>query len=179
MPLIEGHAHSRVRAVIYDNLQCSDCLTLHNMLHETLLPAYGGNVTFEYRDFPSVKHIWARPLAVAARYLAVQDPGVALQFRGQALNAIQVIRVSGLESFLREFAAANGIDAGQMIAGMADSGLALAVEADCQEGMERGVRKTPTLYVNGQAFIEHFTVEEVSKALEESLNSKKSGSWEQ
>ena len=169
MPLIEGHADSRVRAVIYDNLQCSDCLTLHNMLHETLLPVYGNRVAFEYRDFPSVKHIWARPLAVASRYLAVQDPGIALQFRGEALNAIQEIRSNGLESFLRQFAAGHGIDAGQVIAGMADSALALPVEADHQEGVARGVSKTPTLFVDGHAFIEHFTAEEVSKALEESL----------
>ena len=27
MPLIEGLADSRIRAVIYDNLQCPDCLT--------------------------------------------------------------------------------------------------------------------------------------------------------
>ena len=169
MPLIEGHAEGRVRAVIYDNLQCSDCLTFHNMLNETLLPAFGSRVAFEYRDFPSVKHIWARPLAVASRYLAEQYPGIALQFRGEALHAIQAIRSNGLESFLREFASGHGIDAAQMIAGMADSALALAVDADHQEGLARGVRKTPTLYVDGQAFIEHFSVEEVSKALEESL----------
>ena len=170
MPLIEGHADSRVRAVIYDNLQCSDCLALHNMLHETLLPAYGIRVAFEYRDFPSVKHIWARPLAVASRYLAAQDPAIALQFRGKALNSIQAIRANGMESFLREFASGHGIDAGQWIPGLADSALALAVDGDHQEGLKRGVRKTPTLYVNGQAFIEHFRADEVGKALEESLN---------
>ena len=169
MPLIEGLADSRIRVLIYDNLQCPDCLTLHNMLHETLLPVFGSRVAFEYRDFPSVKHIWARPLAVASRYLAAQDTAIALQFRGEALNSIQGIRTTGLESFLRKFASGQGIDAGQMIAEMADSTLALAVDADHQEGLTRGVRKTPTLYVDGQAFIEHFTVEEVSKALEENL----------
>ena len=176
MPLIEGHADSRVRAIIYDNLQCSDCQTLHNMLQETLLPAYGSRVAFEYRDFPSVKHIWARPLAVASRYLAARDPAMALQFRGEALNAIQKIRSNGLELFLRAFASGHGIEAGQWIAGMADAALALAVDADHQEGLKRGVSKTPTLYVDGHAFIEHFTAEEVSEALEESLNPEKSSS---
>ena len=38
-----------------------------------------------------------------------------------------------------------------------------------QDGVARGVSKTPTVFVNGQPFIETFTVQEISKAIEDAV----------
>jgi protein-disulfide isomerase len=43
------------------------------------------------------------------------------------------------------------------------------VEKDVQEGVARGVAKTPTVFVDGTPFIETFTFEELSKALDAAL----------
>jgi protein-disulfide isomerase len=43
------------------------------------------------------------------------------------------------------------------------------VEKDYQDGVARGVSKTPTVFVNGRPFIETFTVEEISKAIDAEL----------
>ena len=43
------------------------------------------------------------------------------------------------------------------------------VEKDYQDGVARGVSKTPTVFVNGQPFIETFTAEEISKAIDAEL----------
>ena len=44
-----------------------------------------------------------------------------------------------------------------------------AVERDYQDGVARGVAKTPTVFVAGKPFIETFTLEEISKAIEQAI----------
>jgi protein-disulfide isomerase len=55
------------------------------------------------------------------------------------------------------------------VASLSDGGLAAAVEADFQEGVARGIARTPTALVNGEPFIETFTVEEISAGIERAL----------
>ena len=43
------------------------------------------------------------------------------------------------------------------------------VERDYQDGIARGVSKTQTVLVNGRPFVETFTFEEISKAIEAEL----------
>jgi protein-disulfide isomerase len=51
-----------------------------------------------------------------------------------------------------------------------DPRFAAAVEKDYQEGVARGVTHTPTAFVNGAAFVETFTFEEISKAIDARLS---------
>jgi protein-disulfide isomerase len=43
------------------------------------------------------------------------------------------------------------------------------VDKDFQEGVARGIARTPTALVNGVPFIETFTFEEISKGIDEAL----------
>jgi protein-disulfide isomerase len=43
------------------------------------------------------------------------------------------------------------------------------VEKDCQEGVARGVSRTPTVFVDGEPFVETFTFEQLSKAIDAAL----------
>ena len=53
---------------------------------------------------------------------------------------------------------------------MDDARYAAWVEKDYQDGVSRGVAHTPTVFVNGQPFVETFTFEEISKVLEKELS---------
>ncbi|HPQ16423.1 MAG TPA: thioredoxin domain-containing protein, partial [Bryobacteraceae bacterium] len=72
-PLVEGNPSSRVRVVIYEDLQCPDCANFRRMLDEKLLPKYAATVAFEHRDFPLPKHSWARKAAIASRFFQEID----------------------------------------------------------------------------------------------------------
>ena len=50
-----------------------------------------------------------------------------------------------------------------------DPHLASLVDRDFQDGVARGVVHTPTVFVNGRAFIEHVSFEEISAALDDAL----------
>ena len=63
--LVEGLAESKVRVLIYEDLQCPDCAAFRRMMDEKILPRYQDRVAFVHRDFPLAKHAWARKAAVA------------------------------------------------------------------------------------------------------------------
>ena len=47
--------------------------------------------------------------------------------------------------------------------------LARIVEEEFKEGVARGVARTPTVFVNGEPFIETFTFEDISQAIDAAL----------
>ena len=168
-PVVEGLAESKVRVLIYEDLQCTDCAEFRRLLDEKILPRYAGRVAFVHRDFPLAKHAWARQAAIAARYFGEKKPELGFAFRRQMLAGIQETTPGNFKERLARFARENGADATAAVAALDDPKLAAAVERDFEDGVARGVIHTPTVLVNGRAFIEHVSFEEISAALDEAL----------
>lgn len=166
---VEGDPKSPVRVVAYGSLQCPDCTRYRTMLDQQLLPKYGDRVAFEHRDFPLDKHKWARQAATAGRHFDSIRPALGIDFRRWAMNNIPNLTAETFTGKLREWANANGADPEKAVAALNDSSLAKLVEEDYQEGIARGVARTPTVFVNGEPFIETFTVEEISKGIDAAL----------
>lgn len=168
-PLLEGNPSSRVRVVIYEDLQCSDCANFRRMLDEKLLPKYAATVAFEHRDFPLAKHSWARKAAIASRFFQEINAALALKYRRYMLSSQKAIQPGDFNERLAAFARENGCDPARAVAALDNPSYAAAVEADVQDGIARGVSRTPTAIVNGAPFVETFTVEEISKAIDDAL----------
>ena len=167
--LTEGAAQSRVQVIVYEDLQCPDSAAFRRMLDEKLLPRYSSTVQFEYRDFPLSKHAWARQAAIAARHFEETRPGLGLAFRKYAMAHLRQITAVNFSERLSQFAKDHGVDPTQAVETLGDARLAGLVEEDYQEGVARGIAKTPTVLVNGRPFIETFTFEDVAKAIEAEL----------
>lgn len=165
----EGNPKSSVRVISYESLQCSDCTVYRQMLDEHLLPKYGARVAFEHRDFPIARHLWARLAAIAARHFDAIKPSLGIEFRRWALTHIKTITPESFEEQLAAWAKSHGADPGKAIAALKDESLSKAVEEDYQDGVARGVSRTPTVFVNGEPFIETFTIEEISKGIDAAL----------
>ena len=168
-PLVEGFAESKVRVLIYEDLQCPDCAAFRRMMDDKILPRYGTRVAFVHRDFPLAKHAWARRAAIAARYFGDHKPELGLAYRRQIMATIRETTPDNFNIRLSQFARDNGLDPTPVLAALDDAHLAALVERDFQDGVARGVAKTPTVFVNGQPFIEHFSFEEISQAIDEAL----------
>ncbi len=168
-PLVEGRTESKVRVLIYEDLQCPDCAAFRRMLDEKILPRYGDRVAFVHRDFPLAKHAWARKAAIAARYFSEVKPELGLTFRRHIMAAIQETRADNFNDKLSAFARDNGVDPAQAVAALDDRRLAALVERDFQDGVARGVAKTPTVFVSGKPFIEHFSFDDISLSIEDAL----------
>jgi protein-disulfide isomerase len=168
-PLVEGRTESHVRVLIYEDLQCPDCAAFRRMMDEKLLPRYGERVAFIHHDFPLAKHAWARNAAIAARYFDGVKPELGLVYRRHIMASIQETRADNFNDKLSTFARDNGIDPAQAVAALDDQRLAALVERDFQDGVARGVAKTPTVFIGGKPFIEHFSFEDISQSIEEAL----------
>ncbi len=169
----EGIAESPVRVIIYEDLQCPDCADFRHVLDEKLLPKYQSKVTFEHRDFPLAKHAWARRAAIAGRYIAEIKPALASDYRRFAMARQDEITAANFNGVLERYAREHGMDAAKVVASEDDPKLAAAVQADFEEGVARGIAHTPTVLVNGRAFVEHFTYEEVAQAIDAELAANK------
>ncbi len=169
-PLVEGNAKSLVRVVVYEDLQCSDCTVYRTMMDMQLLPKFGALAAFEHRDFPLPKHEWARKAAIAARFFGTKNPETVIAFRRKTLASQATINPANFNAYLSEFAAAHGVTPDLAIAALDDPRYAAPVEADYQEGIARGITKTPTVFVNAEPFIEKFQFEAVAKAIRTALD---------
>lgn len=167
--LVEGNAKSPVRVIAYEDLQCSDCAIYRRMLDEKLLPKYSATVAFEHRDFPLEKHAWAKKAAVAARYFDAAGSGLGVAFRQWAMGNQESVTAENFDAKLADWARSKGQDPAKVQKALSDPALVKAVEEDYEDGVARGVARTPTVFVNGEPFIEAFRFEEISKGIDAAL----------
>ena len=161
---MEGNANSSVRVVVYEDLQCLDCAVYRQMMDEQLLPMFGAQAAFEHRDFPLPKHEWARKAAIAARFFASSNPETAVAFRRATLANLTALNPEKFHEHLSAFANRRGVEPVRAYRALDDPRYAALVEADYQEGIARGIAKTPTVFVNGQRFGEQFQFQAVAEA---------------
>ena len=157
---------TQVRVLIFEDLQCSDCAALQRMLDETLLDRYSTGVEFTHCDFPLEKHAWARKAAIAARYFTELDARLGIAYRRHALADLTA---DDFDLRLTDFARAHSLDGRQALAALVDPRLARLVDSDAKAGLAKGVTRTPTVFIDDQPFVEKFTVEEISHAIDQAL----------
>jgi protein-disulfide isomerase len=167
--LIEGDPKAPVRIIVYEDLACGDCHNFREMLDRKILPKYGARVAVEHRDFPLTKHPWARPAALAARHFEKENPKLALEFRRVTLAQRKSITVETLPQHVAQFARQFGSDPIQAVEALKSASLNTLVENDFQEGLARGVVKTPSVFVDGEPFIEIFTFDEIASGIDAAL----------
>ena len=167
--LVEGDAKAAVRVVIYEDLECSDCAAFREMMDQKLLARYGAKVAFEHRDFPLPKHTWSRAAAVAARFFERDNPKLAVEFRRVTMAGQKSITKETLGQHVAQFARQFGADPIKAVDAMKDPALHKLVEDDFQEGLARGVTRTPTVFVEGEPFIETFTFDQIAQGIDAAL----------
>jgi len=166
---VEGNPSSAVKVIVYEDLQCSDCAAFRRMMDELLLPRFGGKAAFLHKDFPLAKHAWARPAALAGRHFASLGAELGVRYRQYIMARQREINPENFREKLAAFARAEGADPQAAVRSLDDPALAALVERDVQEGVARGVVKTPTVFVNGRPFIESFRFESLAAAIEQAL----------
>jgi protein-disulfide isomerase len=171
--LVEGSPQSPVRVLIFEDLQCPDCADFRALLDQKLLPKYAGSVAFEHRDFPLAKHAWARKAAIAARFFGEQSPELGIAYRRYCFSNLGTSTPDNFNDRLTAFAKEHGVDPALALAALDDKRLAGLVEDDFQDGIARGIARTPTALVNGRPYIETIGFDDISKGIDEELKAAK------
>ena len=92
-----------------------------------------------------------------------------MEYRRHTLANYKQTTPENFKDRLAEFAKTHGVDPARAVAALDEPRFNELVEKDYQDGIARGVSKTPTVFVNGQPFIETFTAEEISKVIDAEL----------
>ena len=129
-----------------------------------------GKVRWRYRDFPLPLHAYSRYAALAAQCAGEQ--GKFWEMHDQLFDHHQWAQTGkNPRSLFRDFAKAVGLDLDKYDACMDGQRYAGRIQASVQEGDARGVKGTPTFFVNGRLYEGRSTSDDF-KALADSLTKK-------
>jgi len=163
---VAGNPQSSVRVIIYQDLECPDCAQWHAVLESTILPKFGKQVAFEFRDFPLRQHRWSFNAAVLARYFDTLNVQVGLAWRDYCFTHQDELTPDNLINQAAAWAAPHGVSRAQIEQVFSRSDLFAKVTADLKRGNADQVQHTPTVLLNGK---EATTPEQLEQMLTQAL----------
>ena len=144
-----GNARSPVRVIVYQDLECPSCAQWHGDFLSQIIPRFGAQVGFEFRDFPLPQHPWAFNAAVLARFFDTKSPQLGMAWRDYCFTHQDALTPDNLLDKAAAWAAPHGITRAQLSQVFARSDLFSLVQADMARGNRDHVEHTPTVLLNG------------------------------
>lgn len=158
-----GGDRAPVSLVMYGDYESEACAKAQAVI-DAILANFEGKVKFQFRHFPLTRiHQHAHKAAEAA-VAAVQE-GKFWEMHHLLFENRRNLGSISLKSYAREA----GLKDKNFIPKLVDSLYGWTVRADLLEGVEKGVRNVPALFINDQLFEGSITKPAVAKAIEENM----------
>lgn len=155
----QGNPAAKITLVEYGDYQCPGCQAAHYIVL-LIQQQLGEQMRFIFRHFPqSDLHPEAYHAAEAAEAAASQN-----QFWAMHTHLLQH-QTKLADCNLVEYAIALFLDVNQFLAEMASDCHMARVEADIDSGIQSGVVKTPTFFINGLKFNDDQPLETLLQAV--------------
>ena len=140
----KGPVDAPVVIAEFSDFECPYCAKAQPLL-EQVLKQYPDEVKLVYKNFPIAKiHKFAHKAAVAA--LAAGEQGKFWEYHDLLFKDYNKIN----DDKIIEIATNLGLDMGKFFQDMTNQEFIKLVNADYQEGVNAGVRGTPTIFINGR-----------------------------
>lgn len=158
-----GGANAAVTIVEFSDFQCPACIQAEPAVKE-VLAAYGDKVKFVYKDFPLDFHPLAQKAAEAAQCAGAQGKywdmhGKLFASQGKGLE------VPALKGHAKEI----GLDTAKFDACLDKGEMAAAVQDHMKDGLEAGVKATPSFFINGRLYEGMLPTEELKRVIDGEL----------
>ncbi len=150
--------------VVFTDFECPYCSRMAPLLDQAV-EKNPGKVRLVFKNFPLRSHPFALKAATAA--LAAAKLGRFWEFHDLLFQNHERLD----DAKISEIAAALGLDREAFGRHLQDPDIAQRIRADFQDGIDAGVRGTPTVFVNGRILRDR-SPEGVQKAVEEALAKK-------
>lgn len=146
---IKGNPDAQVRLVEYSDFQCPACAQFFPYVEE-IMNQYGDQIALEYRHFPLINiHPYAVPAAIAAE--AAGQQGKFWEMHNKLFEEQSVwSRSNNREAYFIQYAEELGLDVDLFKQHLGSSVIADAVKASYQDAVAKGLRSTPTFFLNGE-----------------------------
>lgn len=166
-----GPRNAPVTLVIYGDFQCPSCALVSQAIDE-LQKQYEGKMRVVFHEFPLEMHKHAMEAALAAEAAAVQ--GKFWEMHDVLYQNQPVWGEATTASFLFDsYAESIGLDVARFRADRMAPDVRARVIADAAGGESRGVKSTPTIFINGIELRTGFTKDKMQEAIEAALAPKK------
>ncbi|HEX8315827.1 MAG TPA: thioredoxin domain-containing protein [Flavisolibacter sp.] len=161
--MIIGPLEAPVRLTMFGDYESPETRQLHEVIKK-ILTAFTGKVNFVFRHFPLTQvHQKAHKAAEAA--IAAGQEGKFWEMHEQLLEHPKGLGIISLKSHAREVGVVNKRFLEQLMNG--DFGW--YVQDDLQEGIKRGVREIPVLFINDEMMDKPLTLNRINKVIREEL----------
>ncbi len=166
-----GPRTAPVTMEVYGDFQCPSC-AIASALIDDLQKEYSPQVRVVFYEFPLAMHKHAVTAAMAAEAAGLQGHFWEMH---DMLYKYQPVwsRASDPSTFFAAYAESIGLDAGQFVIDAKSPEVQARVMTDGDAGVARGVKNTPTIFINGTEIQNGFQPEKLKAAIEAALAEKK------
>jgi protein-disulfide isomerase len=168
---VRGPREAPVTLEIYGDFQCPSCAVASQAIDD-LQKQYAGKLRIVFHEFPLAMHNHAVDAARAAEAAGLQGHFWEMH---DMLYQYQPIwsKATNPAYFFGAYANSLGLDVERFRADLQSPEVQTRVISDADAGAARGVKNTPTLYINGREVKTLFTFEKLQALIEEALAAKK------
>ena len=166
-----GPHDAPVMIEFYGDFQCPSCAVAAAAMDE-LDKLYPGKIRLVFHEFPLAMHNHAAEAARAAEAAGLQGHFWEMH---DMLYQYQPVwsRVSNADFFFDAYANSLGLNVDQFRADLQSPEVEARVISDGAAGEVRGVKNTPTIYINGQEAKTAFTLDKLRELIDQALAAKK------
>jgi protein-disulfide isomerase len=162
-----GDPEAPVSLVLYGDYESEECGKVHRVINK-LLESHGKKIRFNFRHFPLTQiHQHAHKAAEAA--VAAAQEGKFWEMHN--LLFAHPHRLGAIS--LREYAREVGVTSKNFLPDLVESKYGWTVRTDLLEGLDRGVRNVPTLFINDREYQGRLSQPELTKVIEAECQSAK------
>ena len=166
-----GPADAPVTLEEFGDFQCPSCATVSDVINK-LEQDYGPRLRVIFREFPLEMHSHAVEAALAAEAAGLQGRFWEMH---DMLYQYQTVwsKVSDVSHFFDAYAQSLGLDVERFRTDSQSPALRARVISEGEMGVSRGVKNTPTLFINDSQLRGAFTRENLQAAIDAALTAKK------
>jgi protein-disulfide isomerase len=168
---IRGQDDALVTVEEFADFQCPSCSLVSGLLHQ-LEQEYKPRLRIVFRHFPLQMHSHAIEAAVAAeaagrqgRFWEMHD----LLYQNQSAWS----KAANVQPLFETYAGNLGLDIERFKKDLQSREVNSRVAADSELGVSRGVKNTPTLFINGREVPAPFNRENLAQAIEAAMTANK------
>ena len=164
---VRGPRNAPVTMEVYGDFQCPACGTASQAIDE-LQSQYAQQVRVVFYEFPLAMHQHALEAAMAAEAAGLQGKFWEMH---DLLYQYQAVwsKVSDVSHFFEAYAEAIGLDVARFRVDRQSAEVRARVMKEGEAGAARGVKNTPTIFVNGTMMQNMFTLDKLKETIDAAL----------
>ena len=162
-----GDRHAPVTLMEFGEYENEDCAKANEIVKK-LLAAFEGKLKFNFRHFP-LTNVHQRSLKASEAAVAAAQEGKFWEMHNLLFENRRQLGTISLKLYSKEA----GVKNKSFLTQMVDGTFGWQVRADQMEGLNKGIKKIPAFFINGEPYTGRQTFDEMKKAISSALRKAK------